>query len=214
MTEARVKIFLKKNKLLIIVLLLICFVKPVFSNKENAKKVIFFARQIWDIDTQRYRFEAQINPRFLKKIDKYFRVTFDSNGLPIHSKKILYHRLNTVYFFDKQKRLTHYYFFSGGIKREAVFYNQKRIKTKKIYYSLASGKLEEIDYFRNDGRTIIKQEFYDHSRLRRLIIYYPNSITRSDTDYFSGKKHYYDKEGKKIKTLKFDPKRLEKDGVR
>lgn len=182
--------------------------------ESNIKQVKYYLKQQWKQESKSYQFlhEIKINKtddkaELLKSEKNYYEVFYNINNEVLFSKKWVNNKIHAQFFF-KKGLISHYFYYIGGEKVKTIFFNKRQIKTKAFYYDVLSKNINKKIFFRKNGKSILKKEVYDHQVLREEYIYYPNNKLRSHTEFFEGKKKYYDKNEKLTKTERFKPKKL------
>ncbi|HEO64316.1 MAG TPA: hypothetical protein ENI73_00445 [Spirochaetes bacterium] len=126
----------------------------------------------------------------------------------LFSKRYVDRKLHATFFFNLNHQITHWYYYVDTVKRKAYFYHKPFVIDRIYTYEPLRGRIQHRIFYRKDGKTPIKEEFYDHLYLRKIIIYYSNGMKKSETEYFEGKKYFYNLKGKVTKVKRFNPRRL------
>ena len=214
-------ISLDKKKVLWILLLtlflvgkeLILFPLKIFAQGYFTEKK-YYKTQEWNSDNKEYEFHSPLSDEDLKNVNSYFILFVGRDNKYLFSERYINNILQATFYFNTKKQITHFYYYLDGQKKGAIFYNEKGIKTKEYQYDITIGKKKKEVYYRketfykDDGKTIYKTDYYDHLKLRKTILYYKNGKKKSVTEYFEGKKKYYNRQGKVTKVKRFIPKRL------
>ncbi len=168
----------------------------------------YFKRLIWNRPKNRYEFKSPIKKSQLKRYYSYFEVYLGSKKRYLLSKRYVDRKLHATFFFNSHHQITHWYYYVDTVKRKAYFYRKPFVIERIYTYEPLRGRIQHRIFYRKDGITPIKEEFFEHLYLRKIIIYYSNGLKKSETEYFEGKKYFYDKKGRITKVKRFNPQRV------
>ncbi len=176
--------------------------------KAYVRTRLYFKRLIWNEVRKRYEFKSPIKKSQIKRYYSYFELYSGDKRRYLFSKRYVDRKLHATFFFNRDRQVTHWYYYVDTVKRKAYFYRKPFVINRIYTYEPLRGRIQHKIFYRKDGKTPTREEFYDHLYLRKIIIYYSNGMKKSVTEYFEGKKYFYDPKGKVTKVKRFNPRRL------
>ena len=172
------------------------------------KKVQYFKSYVWDGKAKTYHFRGLISKENISHFKNYYELFLGEKNRYLYAKRYVAGKVQARFHYTKNNEISHYFFYKNTIKTKSLFYRKPGVTLKEFDYDPFTGQILKKVFYRLDGKTLLKVEIYDHGYLRVSRIYRSNGKLKSETEYFEGRKTTYDKNGRKVKVIRFRPKKI------